>query len=211
MRQLMNLSNFKLAKSTGSIQWLANTNLIHQNLVRHTYFASKLIAVNTSALDSTFNSSASLEVTGVDCSDYAIYRSSAFHNSAASVIAEGTECPSNICTAVSCNGTTLSFTVSGFSSYAVGPVLAEETPDTPATVTPSGSTSSGFAKNMESITFNDVKAGQEKIFILSNYLIAITKVSLKAKEFISKMKISVRSYEYAPYSLLESTIDGAYH
>ncbi|PIN69162.1 hypothetical protein COV93_06565, partial [Candidatus Woesearchaeota archaeon CG11_big_fil_rev_8_21_14_0_20_43_8] len=211
MRQLMNLSNFKLAKSTGSIQWLANTNLIHQNLVRHTYFASKLIAVNTSALDSTFNSSASLEVTGVDCSDYAIYRSSAFHNSAASVIAEATECPSNICTSVSCSGTTLLFTVSGFSSYAIGPAPAGDTPVTPTTTTPSSSgTSSGFAKNMESIIFNDVRAGQEKIFTLNNYLIAITKVSMTAKEFISKMKISVRSYGEAPYSLLESTIDGAY-
>ncbi|PIN69454.1 hypothetical protein COV93_05440 [Candidatus Woesearchaeota archaeon CG11_big_fil_rev_8_21_14_0_20_43_8] len=208
--QLMNYSNLTLARPFGLIRWIGNTNTNGARLAQHIMMASKLIAVNTSALNNTFDSSANLEITGVDCSDYAIYRSSAFHNSAASVIAEGTECPSNICTAVSCNGTTLSFTVSGFSSYAVGPVLAEETPDTPATVTPSGSTSSGFAKNMESITFNDVKAGQEKIFILSNYLIAITKVSLKAKEFISKMKISVRSYEEAPYSLLESTIDGAY-
>ncbi|MEA3514591.1 MAG: hypothetical protein U9R34_03890 [Nanoarchaeota archaeon] len=77
-----------------------------------------LIYVNSAALDSSFNDSATLTFEGVDCNYPYVYYS-ATASTRAAILTENTLCPSSICSNIQCTGSTLTVDVTQFSGYAV--------------------------------------------------------------------------------------------
>ena len=77
-----------------------------------------MIYVNSAALDSSFNDSATLTFEGVNCNAPYVYYSTTASTRGA-ILAEDTLCPSSICTNIECTGSTLTVDVAHFSGYAV--------------------------------------------------------------------------------------------
>ncbi len=99
-------------------------NTVGEDYDSNVVIGNGFISANSAALDTTFNSSASLELnlTGIYSgpSAPAIYYYHAFATDAASIVANGAVCTSPRCTGITWNSSTqmLVFTVSGFSGYA---------------------------------------------------------------------------------------------
>jgi len=201
--QLQSFNNFTLAKTTALVKWTGTLNIEGAKLDKSVTVVNASVSINTSSLNTTFNSPALLNFTGVDCSDYDIYYSSQFFENPLLTITSGIECPSAICTNVVCSGTTLTFSVPGFSSYAVGP----ENTTTPQTPGSSGSGGGGFSLNSETKYFRNVFANQLLTFDINNFRIAMTSLSFRSLKDFQTIKIYVRSYSTPPAQASGYSID----
>ncbi|MFA5105989.1 MAG: glycine-rich domain-containing protein [Candidatus Micrarchaeia archaeon] len=100
-------------------------NAANQDFDSHVVIGNGFISVNSSALDSSFNSTATLvmDLTGVysGAATPVIYYYEPFAQDLATIIQNGTACSAPRCTGISWNSTsqTLVFNVSGFSDYGV--------------------------------------------------------------------------------------------
>ncbi|HQT45096.1 MAG TPA: LamG domain-containing protein, partial [Candidatus Micrarchaeota archaeon] len=111
----------------GTIRFPAShgVNAFSQDYDSYVLLGSGFIAVNASALDSSFNSSATLDLnlTGIYSGFSAppIYYSHQFANSSSAIIQSGALCSAPRCTGIYWNYSTgiLEFNVSGFSGYAI--------------------------------------------------------------------------------------------
>ncbi|MEA3515020.1 MAG: hypothetical protein U9R34_06075 [Nanoarchaeota archaeon] len=84
----------------------------------HVKIEDKSISINTSALDSTFNNSATLTFENVNCaSPYVFY--SATKTTRLAILTENNQCFAPRCTNIQCTDSTLTVTVNSFSGYAV--------------------------------------------------------------------------------------------
>ena len=105
----------------GIIEWSGTKNTASKNFDAYVNINDSLVSVNSAALGSAYSAAANITMYNVDCDDYnrnfLSYRTG-FYTSADSVI--GYSCPGNVCSNVNCSGTTLTFSVTGFSSYAYG-------------------------------------------------------------------------------------------
>ncbi|MEA3514532.1 MAG: SBBP repeat-containing protein [Nanoarchaeota archaeon] len=88
------------------------------NFDNHVTIENSVISVNTSALHSTFNNSATLTFEGVDCTKPYVYYSDTA-STRATILSENNLCLSPRCTNIQCSAGTLTVTVSHFSGYAV--------------------------------------------------------------------------------------------
>ena len=78
-----------------------------------------VIFVNSSALHSTFNNSATLTFENVDCNKpYVFYSETA--STFASILSENQRCPSSICSNIQCASSTLTVDVEHFTGFAAG-------------------------------------------------------------------------------------------
>ncbi|MFA5106076.1 MAG: LamG domain-containing protein [Candidatus Micrarchaeia archaeon] len=125
---ITNVTNLTLEKTgTGKIKFPAthSINAGGQNYDSNVIIGNGFISVNSSALDSSFNSTATLtlNLAGVysGATAPAIYYYEPFASSLATIVNGGTVCSAPRCTGVSWNPSTqiLAFNVTGFSDYGV--------------------------------------------------------------------------------------------
>jgi len=87
------------------------------NFDQHVKIEDRFIFVNSSALDSTFNNSATLTFENVNCAaPYVFY--SATKSTRIAILTENNQCLPPRCTNIQCTDSTLTVTVSSFSGYA---------------------------------------------------------------------------------------------
>ncbi|MFA5106294.1 MAG: glycine-rich domain-containing protein, partial [Candidatus Micrarchaeia archaeon] len=125
---IRNVTNLTLEKpGAGRIKFppTHSVNAVGQDYDTHVVIGNGFVSVNTSALDSSFNSTAALimNLTGIYSGTGAptIYYYEAFTSDLNAILANGAVCSAPRCTGISWNSTTklLTFNVSGFSDYGV--------------------------------------------------------------------------------------------
>ncbi|MFA5105432.1 MAG: hypothetical protein WC506_00545 [Candidatus Micrarchaeia archaeon] len=125
---LTNVANLTLDKpGTGTIMFppTHNVNAAGQDYDANVKIGTGFVSVNSSALDSSFNSTAtlSMNLSGLYSGNLTpdIYYYSGFANNSSAIVQNGALCISPRCTGMSWNSTTrmLAFNVSGFSGYSV--------------------------------------------------------------------------------------------
>ena len=96
-------------------------NTENEDYDKHIKIEDGFISVNTSALDSSFNSSSILTIEGVTCPVATISYAEGFFSTKDDIIANGRNCIiDGVCSNVQCAGTTLTFDVSHFTGFAAG-------------------------------------------------------------------------------------------
>ena len=121
---ITNVTNLTLAKTgKGKIKFSESTeiNAFAQDYDTNIVIEDKFISVDTAALDSSFNTSATLTLEGVVCPvDTITYQEGTF-TSKDDIIAGGKNCVlEGVCSNVQCTGTTLTFDVAHFTGFAAG-------------------------------------------------------------------------------------------
>ena len=118
---LTSVPNLTLAiNGKGKIRFPSDHNINTENEDYDTNIdiGDALIYVNSAALHSSFNNSATLTFNNIDCSvPYVYYSETASTRSA--ILLENKLCPSSICSNIQCTGSTLTVDVLHFSGYAV--------------------------------------------------------------------------------------------
>jgi len=129
---LESVSGMILTTGNATIIWLNDVSAEAQNYNKYIEFGEGFISVNSSALDTSINTSANITINNVTCALFDnIYYSSGFYTNFSDVIGNGAVCNSGTdpsCTNVDCTGSTLTFIVSHFSGFAAN----EAAPATPA-------------------------------------------------------------------------------
>ncbi|MEA3514678.1 MAG: LamG domain-containing protein [Nanoarchaeota archaeon] len=117
-----NVTNLTLAKTgKGKIQFAEDhgINSDGEDYDAHIKIEDKVIFVNSSALHSSFNDSATLTFYNVDCNKpYVFYSKTA--STFASILSENQRCPESLCTNIQCEGSTLTVDVAHFTGFAAG-------------------------------------------------------------------------------------------
>ena len=118
---LTNVLNLTLAKTGGKIKfaddWSINTD--GEDYDANIKIEDKVIFVNSSALHSSFNNSATLTFENVDCNKpYVFYSETA--STFAGILKENQRCPESLCSNIQCLGSTLTLNVEHFTGYAAG-------------------------------------------------------------------------------------------
>jgi hypothetical protein len=121
---LSNVTNLTLANPSGRLQFPAShaVNAGNENYSRNVALGAGMLAVNSSALSPSFNSSATITFYNVTC-PAEVYYAPGFVASRSEILAFHLRCSASTspaCTNIVCSGSTLTFTVPHFSSYAYG-------------------------------------------------------------------------------------------
>jgi len=96
-------------------------NAENENYDTNIIIEDEFISVNTAALDSTFNSSATITLEGVSCPVATITYQEGTFTSKDDIIAGGNNCElDGVCSNIQCIGTTLTFDVAHFTGFAAG-------------------------------------------------------------------------------------------
>mgnify|MGYP006283225149 CR=1 FL=1 len=120
---LSSVTNLTLATSNGKINFSPSYGVYaeSQDYNTNVEIGSKFVSVNTSALDSSFNNTATITMENVDCPVDIIFYADGTFASSDEVIAVGKDCESDgVCSNIQCSGTTLTFDVSHFTGFAAG-------------------------------------------------------------------------------------------
>ena len=135
---LSNVTNMKLADTSGSIIWNNGVDATNQDYDSAIDIGSGFVFVNSSALDSSANSSANISIDVNSCDTWSIYNHDGVVTSLANLKSLGSEvgtgtgatgsCTS-VCSNPTCVNNVLTFTVGGFSSH--GGDGEGSTPDVP--------------------------------------------------------------------------------
>jgi len=115
---LDNVSEIKLVNVNGKIRWTGGFYASAQNFDDNVEIGDRFVFVNSSGLGESYNTTATVTIEDVTCSDYTIYYSDAA-DTYNSIISEARVCPVDVCTNIDCTGSTLTFDVPHFSAYAV--------------------------------------------------------------------------------------------
>ena len=119
---LSSVTNLTLAiESKGKIKFPVTHSINSENEDYDTNIVieDKVIFVNSSALDSSFNSSAILTFYNVDCNKpYVFYSETA--STFASILSENHRCPDSLCSNILCADSTLTVDVEHFTGFAAG-------------------------------------------------------------------------------------------
>jgi hypothetical protein len=120
-----NVENCTLENTTnGKVVWKGIVNALGADFDDNVQIEDRFIAINASALHSSFNSSANLSLYNVDCNGSIVYYNPGFgFSSVSELIAGGAVCDETTdpnCTNVNCTSNTLNFTVSHFSGFGQG-------------------------------------------------------------------------------------------
>ncbi|MFC1800593.1 hypothetical protein ACFLYT_00910, partial [Nanoarchaeota archaeon] len=120
--------NLILANTTSYIGWDSNVNVSGQNLDSFINVGQGYVSLNVSQLDSSFNDSAVVLMSGVNCLGFDLYYATGFHSSLAGIKSAGTRVATetdvggnctddSICRNVECQGTTLTFKAQHFDGF----------------------------------------------------------------------------------------------
>jgi hypothetical protein len=118
-----------VSNTYGNIQWSIANLSISQNLASNLYIGQKFVSLNPSKL-SALNTTAVVEIKGVDCQNFELYHYSGFTDNLSQIVSYGTKMAdknningnctdSSICRNVQCQGSTLSFEAQHFDSFGV--------------------------------------------------------------------------------------------
>ncbi|MCP3684817.1 MAG: hypothetical protein GY861_19285, partial [bacterium] len=119
---MTNVYNLTLANENGSIDFPGDypVNAAGEDYDESVDIGNRYVAVNSSALDSTFNSSTNITLNNVTC-DVAIYYADDIYSNALDIIKQNNWCNSTSnpsCGNITCTGSTVMFTASHFTSFA---------------------------------------------------------------------------------------------
>ena len=124
VENISNVTNLKLAKQNkGKIQFPAShgVNADGQDYDSNVIIDNGFVSVNTAALDSSFNSSATISIEGVSCPVDVITYKEGTYSSQEEIIAGGRNCIlDGVCSNVACSAGTLTFDVAHFTGFAAG-------------------------------------------------------------------------------------------
>jgi hypothetical protein len=123
-----NVPNATLATSTMAVRWLGLVNAAGKDFDTQAKLGSQFVSFNISTLGQSFNTTAVVNMTGVDCGHFNLYYATGLHTSADSLIAGGTlvATQANIggncidatkCTAITCENNVLTFTAQHFDGF----------------------------------------------------------------------------------------------
>ncbi|MCK5026329.1 MAG: hypothetical protein KAS15_07050 [Nanoarchaeota archaeon] len=118
---LTNVLNMTLAKTGGKIMFAEDygINTDGEDYDANIKIEDQIIFVNSSALHSSFNNSATLTFYNVDCNKpYVFYSETA--STFAGILKENQRCPESLCSNIQCLGSTLTLNVEHFTGYAAG-------------------------------------------------------------------------------------------
>ncbi len=125
---LFDVNNMVLATAATKVRWTGLVSVSGNDYDSNIKMGSKFVSINVSALDQTINSSAVVNMSGINCASFNLYYATGFYSDAASLIAGGTKVAdqSNVggncadatkCTALSCSGGVLTFTAQHFDGF----------------------------------------------------------------------------------------------
>jgi len=121
---ITNVTNLTLAKTgKGKIKFPESTeiNAEAQDYDTNIVIEDEFISVNTAALDSTFNTSATITLEGVTCPVATITYQEGTFTSKDDIIAGGSNCElDGVCSNIQCSNSTLTFDVAHFTGFAAG-------------------------------------------------------------------------------------------
>ncbi|MDB4304140.1 hypothetical protein N9934_05065, partial [Desulfosarcina sp.] len=111
---ISSVSKMTLHNSHAKITWLNNVNATSEDYDTHIEFSLGSVFVNSSALDTTINSSANITIYNLDSTKTPV------------ILMDGALCPASICEQISYTGGTLVFNVTHFTTFSTN-----YAPDTP--------------------------------------------------------------------------------
>jgi len=125
------VSNLVLASTTSSIKWNGNVNVSRADLDSNINIGPQFVSLNLAQLSSSFNSSANVTFTSMNCNNFNLYHANGFYASSAALMAAGTvvatqnnvggNCnDASICTNVRCSGGMVTFTAAHFDGFGGG-------------------------------------------------------------------------------------------
>jgi hypothetical protein len=117
---LTDVTNMVLAGEDAWIMWNNSVNSRQEDYDTNIEFGLRFVSVNSSALNSTINSSANISMKNVPC-NATIYSGSDAYSSPSEIINLGNLCNSTTepnCTNIVCSAGVLNFTVNHFTGYA---------------------------------------------------------------------------------------------
>ncbi|MEM4268300.1 MAG: NosD domain-containing protein [Candidatus Woesearchaeota archaeon] len=117
---LTNVTNLTLSNDMIKIIFTVPVNVSGLDIDSNINFSDDIVSINTQSL-SNLNVSASITIKNVSCPVNTIYYANIHTVNISQVFLNGTDCEAaGICSNIQCNGTTLSFDVNHFSSFAAG-------------------------------------------------------------------------------------------
>lgn len=148
--------NMKLATASGSIQWANTVDASNDDYNANVRIGTDFVSVNTSSIDATTYSTATIKLNVSGCENYKLYSAKGFRLTANHVRNNGSICNASTtpaCSSVSCSGGVVTFTVPYVESYAflsdnAGPTIPGDVSfgaitSTPVTLSWTASTDTG--------------------------------------------------------------------
>ncbi|VVB81459.1 Right handed beta helix region [uncultured archaeon] len=119
---LSHVASAEISNGVAGILWdYSSLDVRDADLNNNVKIGDNYVSVNSPGLPASFNAMARVSLAVPSCSNYVIYKSSEFSDSAESIIESGSVCTPLDCSGRTCSNGVLSFTVDGFSGYASGP------------------------------------------------------------------------------------------
>jgi hypothetical protein len=117
---LSSIPGVKLASYSGSIKWTNTVNAVDQNFDSNVRIGSGYVSINKTALHSSIDAPAKVNVSVSGCVTYTAYYASGYRSTLAEIKSNGQVCNSTTnpaCTNMQCVNNWLSFDVPHFDSY----------------------------------------------------------------------------------------------
>lgn len=125
------VSNLKLATDYGSVAWSGTVNVSSQNFDDYANIGSRFVSFDMDNLDSSINSTAVVNLSGMNCGSFYLYHATGFFQNATALIESGSVVASQadiggnctddtICQNVQCADGYLSFTAMHFDGFGGG-------------------------------------------------------------------------------------------
>ena len=120
---ITSVPNMVIANDNGSIKWFNAVNAQNQNYDNNITIGDSFVSVNSAKLHSSINNYANITMNNINCNFYTIHYSDTYYTAKETILSNGQKCTSSTtpsCTNLACTGSTLTFTVSHFTSFAAG-------------------------------------------------------------------------------------------
>jgi hypothetical protein len=127
---LTQVQDFIITKSEGSVKWNNDVYLFGQNLDSNINLGADFISLNVNNLHSSLNTSAEISFVVDSCSNPTIYYvNEGFYDNFNDIKSNGIVCPPEICSDITCNDNTLTFTAAHFDGFGgEGDPLSDDEP-----------------------------------------------------------------------------------
>ncbi len=125
---LFDVRNMTLATTNTSVRWTGTVNASGKDFDTQVKMESLLLSINVSALGQGFNSTAVVNMSGINCAYFNLYYAAGFHANVSSLISAGTRVATKvnrggncidptICTDITCTNGVLTFTAQHFDGF----------------------------------------------------------------------------------------------
>jgi hypothetical protein len=128
---LHNVVNMTLDKDGGKVRWNSDVYASLQDFDTYVKMGSNFVSMNMRGLDSSFNSSANVTFTGINCASFVLYYATGFYSTNADLVNHGVveatqahighDCDdASVCRNVRCSGGVLTFKAMHFDGFGGG-------------------------------------------------------------------------------------------